>query len=87
VNAKFRIGRKGDDLLNELWNQVCDITVSRRVGEFTCEHAGMKLTAEKLKGITFYFVSEEKFWYQLNCLLRSKIQNNTLTPRCITREN
>jgi len=46
VNAKFRIGRKGDDLLNELWNQVCDITVSRRVGEFTCEHAGMKLTAE-----------------------------------------
>ena len=62
-------------LLNELWNQVFDKTTPRRVVEFTFEHEGMEFTVGELKVPIFYLLNEKTFWYQLNCLLKSKIQS------------
>lgn len=53
---------------------VCVMTTPRRGIEFTCEHDGVEFTVGELKVLIFYFLKEKKFWYQLNCLLKSKTQ-------------
>lgn len=72
-NGKISV-RRESGVLNDFWDQVCVMTTPRRGIEFTCEHDGVEFTVGELKVLLFYFLREKKFWYQLNCLLKSKTQ-------------
>lgn len=52
-------------LLNELFDQICDKTISRCTVEFVYKHEGMEIIVGELKVPTFFFFNENPFWYQL----------------------
>ena len=71
---RLHLQRREVILLYQLWDNLCDETIPRRLVEFTWEQGGMECTIAELRVPTFYFRNEKKFWYQLNCILKSRIQ-------------
>ena len=65
---------KAVTLLNNLWDEVCDASISRKTVESSWEQNGMEFTIGELKVPAFYFANENKFRYHLNSLLKMRIQ-------------
>ena len=70
-------------LLNELRDNVCHKSYSRKTVESTRDKNGMEFTVGKLKVPTFYFPKEKKFCCQLSSVLKLRIHTEYLIKAVI----